>query len=286
MIVVTGATGNVGRTLVRLLTEAGEPVTAVSRKITESDVPRGVRVLAADLADPAGLRPALDGAGALFLLISGDFVAAAGSPGDVIGRVLDDARSRGTGRVVLLSSQGVATRPGSASHGSTARSIEDAVRRSGLDWTILRPGGFASNVYAWAGSIRAQRAVAAPFGEVGLPFIDPDDIAEVAAVALREDGHAGQVYELTGPALTTPRQRAEAIGEALGEPIRFTEQTREEARAQMLRFMPEPVVETTLSILGEPTPAELRISPDVERLLGRSPRTFAEWARRNAAAFR
>ncbi|TXK39038.1 NAD(P)H-binding protein [Nonomuraea sp. C10] len=286
MIVVTGATGNVGRTLVRLLTEAGEPVTAVSRKITESDVPRGVRVLAADLADPAGLRPALAGAGALFLLISGDFVAAADSPGGVIGRVLDDARSAGAGRVVLLSSQGVATRPGSSSHGSTARSIEDAVRRSGMDWTILRPGGFDSNAYAWAESVRARRAVAAPFGDVGLPFIDPDDIAEVAAVALREDGHAGQVYELTGPALTTPRQRAEAIGEAIGEPIRFTEQTREEARAQMLRFMPEPVVETTLSIIGKPTPAERRVSPDVERLLGRAPRTFAEWARRNAAAFR
>ncbi|MCO5993129.1 Rossmann-fold NAD(P)-binding domain-containing protein [Actinoallomurus rhizosphaericola] len=155
-----------------------------------------------------------------------------------------------------------------------------------MDWTILRPGGFNSNTYAWAESVRTRRAVAAPFGDVGLPTIDPADIAEVAAAALREDGHAGQVYELTGPALVTPRQQAEAIGDALGESVGFIEQTRDEALAQMLGFMPEPVAETTLAILGEPTPGERRVSPDVERVLGRAPRTFADWARRNVAAFR
>lgn len=286
MIVVTGATGNVGRTLVRELVEAGENVTAVSRKITESDVPQGVPVVAADLADPASLRPALDGADALFLLISGDFTVTAGDPSGVVGEILKDAKAAGVARVVLLSSQGVVTRPQSGSHGDTGKAIEDAVRESGLDWTILRPGGFASNAYAWVESVRAQRAVAAPFGDVGLPFIDPDDIAGVAAAALREDGHAGQTYELTGPAPTTPRQRAEAIGAALGEPVQFVEQTREEARAQMLQFMPEPVVETTLAIIGEPSLAEQRVSPDVERVLGRAPGTFAGWAERNAAAFR
>jgi uncharacterized protein YbjT (DUF2867 family) len=86
-----------------------------------------------------------------------------------------------------------------------------------MDWTILRPGGFDSNTGAWAETIRRQRTAAAPFGDIGLPFIDPADIGEVAAAALREDGHAGQAYELTGPALSTPRQRAEAIGDALGE---------------------------------------------------------------------
>ncbi|MEU4332005.1 hypothetical protein [Nonomuraea dietziae] len=143
-----------------------------------------------------------------------------------------------------------------------------------MDWTILRPGGFASNAFAWAETIRTERTAAAPFGDTGLPWIDPAEIGEVAAAALREDGHAGQVYELTGPALSTPRQRAEAIGDALGEPIRFIEQTRDQARAQMLQFMPKPVVETTLDIIGNPTPAEQRISPDVEQVLGRTPRTL------------
>ncbi|NUP63499.1 MAG: NmrA family transcriptional regulator, partial [Nonomuraea sp.] len=121
--------------------------------------------------------------------------------------------------------------------------------------------------------------------DVGLPTIDPADIAEVAAAVLREDGHAGRTYVLTGPAPTTPRERAAAIGAALGEPVRFVEQTREEARAQMLGFMPEPVAEGTLAILGAPLDAERQVSPDVERVLGRAPRTFADWAARNAAVF-
>ncbi|MFG2627988.1 NAD(P)H-binding protein [Streptomyces sp. NPDC048473] len=281
MIVVTGATGNVGRPLVQALAAAGEQVTAVSRSVSDAAVPQGVRYRQADLSDPESLRPAFDGADALFLHDTGAGAHLL-SPRDI----LDVAKTGGVGRIVLLSSQGVATRPESASHGSLGRSIEDTVRQSGMDWTILRPGGFASNAYAWAESVRARRTVAAPFADVGLPAIDPADIAEVAAAVLREDGHAGRVYELTGPALSTPRQRAEAIGDALGEPIRFIEQTRDEARAQMLQFMPEPVVGTTLDILGKPNPAEQRISPDAERILGRAPRTFADWARHNIAAFR
>ncbi|MFD5633053.1 NAD(P)H-binding protein [Streptomyces sp. NPDC127077] len=281
MLVVTGATGNVGGSLVRILATSGVRVTATSRGISDADVPRGVGHTRADLADPESLRPVFDGADALFLQ-NGGAGAHLLSPRDI----LDVAKAGGVGRVVLLSSQGVATRPDSASHGDMARSIEDAVRESGLAWTILRPGGFDSNAYAWAESVRAERTVAAPFADTGLPTVDPDDIAEVAAAVLREDGHAGRIYELTGPALSTPRERAEAIADALGEPVRFVEQTRDEARAQMLRFMPEPVVETTLAILGEPTPAERRVSPDVERVLGRAPRSFADWARRHIAAFR
>lgn len=166
------------------------------------------------------------------------------------------------------------------------RATEEAVRESGLAWTILRPGGFASNAFAWAESVRAERTVAAPFGDVGIPVIDPADIAEVAAAALREDGHAGHVYELNGPTAVTPRQQAAAIGAALGEPVRFKELTRAEAHARMAAFLPEPVVQTTLAVLGEPNSAELRLSPDVERVLGRAPRPFAEWARRNLGAFR
>ncbi|MEN3540108.1 NAD(P)H-binding protein [Microbispora sp. ZYX-F-249] len=271
MIVVTGATGNVGGRLVALLAAAGERVTAVSRRAAA--LPEGVRHVRADLEDPAGLKDALDGADALFLLVAGQDPQA----------ILDAARAGGVRRVVLLSSQGAGTRPQFYGHPAA---FEDAVRRSGLEWTILRPGGFHSNAYAWAESVRGGRTIAAPFGDVGLPTVDPDDIAEVAAAVLREDGHAGRVYELTGPAPTTPRERAAAIGDALGTPVRFTEQTREEARAQMLHFMPEQVVEGTLAILGEPLEAERRAGPDVERVLGRAPRSFADWAVRNVAAFR
>lgn len=275
MIVVTGATGNVGRPLVQALVAAGEQVTAVSRGISASDVPEGVRHHRADVAEPEGLKPVLDGADALFLLTSGDLVLGGGT----LNGILDAARAGGVRRVVLLSSQGV----GSRRHPSD---FEDAVKESGLEWTVLRPGGFASNAFLWAGPVRERRAVAAPFGDTALPVIDPADIAEVAAAVLRETGHAGATYVLTGPAPVTPRQQTAAIGEALGEPVRFVGQSHAEAREQMVGFMPAQVVDATLAILGTPSADEQRVSPDVERVLGRPPRTFAEWAARNAPAFK
>jgi uncharacterized protein YbjT (DUF2867 family) len=282
MIVVLGATGNVGRPLVRALHEAGEDVTAVSRHVPD-DLPDGVRHRRADLADPETLRPALEGADALFLLVAGPLL---GRPEDLNPRdVLDVVKSAGVGRVVLMSSQGAGTRPAVQSH-SHLRAFEDAVRESGLDWTILRPGGFDSNAFAWAGPVREHRTAAAPFADVALPFVHPSDIADVAAAALRDGVHTGRVYELTGPAAISPRERARVIGDTLGEPVTFVEQTRDEARAQMLAFMPEPVVDGTLDILGEPTAAECRVSPDVEKVLGRPARSFAEWAAGTIGAFR
>jgi uncharacterized protein YbjT (DUF2867 family) len=272
MIVVTGATGNVGRSLVASLAAAGQPVTAVARRITEADVPVGVRAVAADLGEPTSLAPALDGATALFLLVAGDDPAG----------VLSAATAGGVSRVVLLSSQGVGTRPGAYAQ---AAAFEAAVAASGARYTILRSGGMASNTFAWAESIRTHRAAAAPFADVSLPFIDPDDVAAVAAKVLTEQSHDGATYVLTGPEATTPRQRAEAIATAIGEAVEFTEQTREEARKQMSAFMPEPVVQGTLAILGAPTPDEQAVSGDVARILGRPAAPFAAWAARNAAAF-
>ncbi|WP_371673816.1 NAD(P)H-binding protein [Streptomyces sp. NBC_00289] len=272
MIAVPGATGNVGRELVRILVGAGEAVTAISRGEAHG-LPADARHVRADLADPDSLRPAVDGADALFLLVAGD---------DPQG-ILDAAKAGGVRRVVLVSTLGVGTRPDSYRHPAA---FEAALRGCGLEWTVLRCGGLDSNAFAWTESIRTHRVAAAPFGDIGLPMVDPADVAEVAATALLKPGHAGAVYELTGPALTTPRERAAAIGVALGEPVRFVEQPRQEALEQMLAFMPEAVAEGTLAILGEPLPAERRVSPDVERVLGRAPRPFGDWAARSAAAFR
>ncbi|MGA5305750.1 NAD(P)H-binding protein [Nucisporomicrobium flavum] len=278
MFVVTGATGNVGRTLLSILTRSGAAVTAVSRGRRPVAVPDGVRYHRADLENPESLSPALAGADAMYLLVEG---AGANLDGPEILKV---AAMAGVKRIVLQSSQAVGTRPGSASH-APLHAIEEQVRQSSLGWTILRPGGFASNAFAWADSVRSGRMVAAPFGDVGLPVVDPDDIAEVAAMAL-QGGHDGHTYELTGPALSTPRQRTAELAAALGEPIRFVEQSPDEARRQMLAFMPPPVVDGTLAILGAPTGREQRISPDITQVLGRPPRPFAEWAARTIAAFR
>ena len=273
MIVVTGATGNVGRPLVQALVGAGEKVTAVSRR-PAADASDGVVHLQADLLHPESLEPALDGADALFLLTSAEFHAG----GRDLAGVLDVARAGGVRRVVLLSSHGVGT-------GRHPSDLEVAVTGSGMGWTLLRPGGFASNDLAWTEPVRARRTVFAPFPDVAVPVVDPADIADVAAAVLLDDGHTGRTYELTGPAPISPRQRVAAIGAALGAQVRLVEQSRAEAKAQMLQFMPERVVEATLDALGEPTPAEQRVSPDVQRVLGRPPRAYAEWVGRNVAAF-
>ncbi|WP_328610405.1 NmrA family transcriptional regulator [Amycolatopsis sp. NBC_00345] len=161
------------------------------------------------------------------------------------------AKAGGVRRIVLLSSQGAGTRP-------------DA---------------------CFTGFERAVRTAAAPFGDVALPFVDPADVAEVAAEVLLGNGHAGRVYELTGPAPLTPRQRAHAIGDALGTAVRFLEQSPADARAGMLTQATGPIADATLALLGDPLLAEQRVSPDVERILGRPARPFSEWAARSAAAF-
>ncbi|MGE7385786.1 SDR family oxidoreductase [Streptomyces sp. NPDC004126] len=281
MIVVTGATGNIGRTLVPLLAEAGEEVVAVSRQPHPAGLRAGVRHAQADVGDAAGMRPVLDGADAFFILLGGELNGHGESPE----ALLDAAEEAGVKRVVLLSSQINSTRPEVLSH-TRLREFEAAVRASGPDFTILRPGGFASNASAWAESVRTKRAVFAPFGDVALPVIDPADIAGVAAAALREDGHAGRTYELTGPEAISPRRQAAVISRALGEDVAFVELSREDAHAHMAQFMPEEVIGGTLDVLGVPLPAEREISPDVERVLHRPAGSFGDWVARNLPAFR
>jgi len=276
MIVVTGATGNVGGPLVAELAAAGERVTAVSRR--PAPMPAGARHVPADLSDADSLRPALDGAEALFVLLAGG--GAEVDPDAILGT----AKAAGVRRVVLLSSQGVRTRPGATSHAHLG-AFEAALRGSGLAWTILRPAGFASNAYAWAQTTRERRQVAAPFPDVALPVVDPADLAACATVTLREN-HNAQVYELTGPAAISPRDQAAALGVALGEEVTLAELTRAEAAAAMGAFMPPEVVAGTLDILGTPTPDEQLVSPDVAKLLGRDPRPLAAWAADHTAAFR
>lgn len=264
MIVVTGATGNIGRPLVRTLAAAGQEVTAVSRKA--ADLPAGVRHQAVDLSDLD-----LTGAEALFLLLPGGWFDAEG--------VIAKAQAAGVRRIVLVSSQGVGT-------GRHPSGIEDSVKASGLEWSILRPSGFQSNTLGWSQSVREHRLVEAPYGEIALPQIHPADIAEVAAAALLDPSYAGTTLELTGPEAVSPRQQTALIAEALDESVRFVELTREQARERFLRFLPEQVADSTLDILGQPTDAERAVSGDVERVLGKPARGYTDWLTEYVAAFR
>ncbi|MFC9733452.1 NAD(P)H-binding protein [Streptomyces roseolus] len=280
MIVVTGATGNIGRPLVAALAEAGEEVVAVSRNARPAGLPDGVRVVQASLGDFAGMKPVLEGADAFFILLAGE----QNGPGEPAAELLDIAKGAGVKRVVLVSSQLAGTRSDTPSH-NRLREFEAAVRESGLEYTILQPGGFASNAFAWAESVRTSRQVFHPFGDIALPVVDPADIADVAAVALREDGHNGRTYVLTGPEAVGPRRQVAMLSEILGEEVTYVELTREQATEAMSRFMPPAVVKGTLDVLGEPLPVEQEVSLDVQKVLGRPARSFGDWVARAVPAF-
>ncbi|MET8426908.1 NAD(P)H-binding protein [Nocardia sp. NPDC004860] len=279
MIVVTGATGNVGRALVRELADAGEDVVALSRAISPVDLPPDVTYRVASLSDLDAMRRALAGAEALFLVIPGEQMFG----GVDAHTLLETAKSVGIRRLVLLSSQAAQTRPTSISH-HRHREFESAAPASGLDWTILRPGGFHSNSLAWAASIRETHTIAAPFADVGLRLIDPTDIAAVAAQTLTTPGHSARTYTLTGPEPITPRQQAKILGEVLDHPITFTELTREQAISAMP--LPAEIATGVLDLLGAPTLEELEPTSTVDQILNRPFRTYAQWAHQHASAFR
>ncbi|WP_017559571.1 NAD(P)H-binding protein [Nocardiopsis baichengensis] len=271
MIVVTGSTGNIGRPLVEALTSAGESVTAVSR--APIGLPARARHFAGDLADPRGLEPAFKGADRLFLMVP--------DPALPVSEIVATARDAGVGRIVLLSSQRAQSRRDPFLTGME-RTVTEAVP----EWTVLRPGGFASNALLWAESIRSTRTVRAPFGDVALPPIDPADIAAAAAAALLENTHLGRYYTLNGPQAVTPREQTAAIADAIGDEVAFVEQTRDQAFEELSRIWPSAVVDKTLDAIGTPTREERTPAPDTELALGRAPLSFTDWAARNADAFR
>ncbi|MEU5023005.1 SDR family oxidoreductase [Streptomyces milbemycinicus] len=279
MILVTGATGNIGSALLKELraSDAG-PLRGLTRDAARAGFPAGVEAVEGDFARVATLKPALDGVRALFL------PSRMGPDADI----LDLARQAGVEHVVLVSSITVQTHPhlGPAEENlAVERLLKDS--GSGVSWTILRPTQFASNALWWADAIRTREPVRLPYADVGLPAVHPADIAAVARVALTEPGHRGRTYALTGPARVTPRQQIEAIAAALGREVPVAEIGREEAQREMAAFLGEEAASAVLDLMGGDVNEELLAVRDtVERVTGRPARPFRQWAAENAAAFR
>jgi uncharacterized protein YbjT (DUF2867 family) len=272
MIVVAGATGNVGREVARQLVEAGVRARALTRDPATAAVPAGAEAVAGDLADPSSLAPALAGAEALFLL-SG-----------YAPEVFAEAEKAGVRRVVLMSG-------GSAETGDRSNAVarymidtEDALRTSGLAWTVVRPRMFMTNAFQWLPQIKAG-VVRAPWPDVPSAVIDPADIAAVAAKALVSTEHEGREYAVTGPEALRPGDRVRILGEVLGREIRYEAQPDDEARAEMLTQMPEQYVDAFFSFYSDGKLDEATVFPTVEEVTGRPPRTFADWARANVERF-
>ncbi|MGW2219121.1 SDR family oxidoreductase [Nonomuraea sp. NPDC001684] len=274
MILVTGATGNVGRQLVDLLLGAGEQVRAISRNPERAGLPDGVEVVKADMSQAEDLRVALRGADRAFLLPAA---------GQVDGFLREAARA-GLGHVVLLSALAVTMKQAGVL-GSAHAEYERAVAGSGLPWTFLRPGAFMANDLRWAPGVKNGGVVRAPFAEAATAPIDERDIAAVAARTLLDDGHAGKAYELSGPASLTTADRVRILGKVLGRDLRLEELSPEQAREQLIAHTPAPVVDSMLTLFASFVGRAADVSPAVRELTGDEPHTYADWAARNAAAF-
>jgi len=283
MIVITGATGTVGRLLIEVLTETGADVRAVSRAPEVAGLPAGVEVVPGDPAQPATMAAALHGATSLFL-----HPRAAGSDPHLLVSI---AREQGVRRVVALAAANVDDDPDlqpSRARGDRNREADHAAATSGLEWTSLRPSSFASNAAtAWAPQIRAGDTVAYVYPGFEESPIHERDLAAVAARALLTDELLGRRPVLTGPDSLSHERMVAIIGEVIGRPLRFAEVSAVvAARGMVGRGLPEPFVTALMdryaAYLDRPQhPA----TDEAERILRRPARSFADWAADNATAF-
>ncbi|EPD83627.1 hypothetical protein HMPREF1529_03009 [Microbacterium sp. oral taxon 186 str. F0373] len=276
-VVVVGASGAVGGAVLAGLWERGVDVRATSRHPEKLAVPRGVSVVAADVNDSASLRAALTGAERLFLYADVD---------DPEAVALDVARS-GVRHVVLLSSSSV-TSPDAEGDFNASRflRVEQAVRGSGVDYTFVRPGGFASNAARWRWSIKVDGIVALPYPDAVQAPVHEADIADVAVAALTGDSLIGATPVLTGPARLSLREQVAAIGAEIGRHLVVVEQTEAEAAALLSRHVPEVWVRQIIKDWREAVGAVPDISGEYTRITGRRARSFRAWARDHVDLFR
>ncbi|KAA5834964.1 NAD(P)H-binding protein [Saccharopolyspora hirsuta] len=271
-ILVTGATGKSGSRVVAQLRAKGVPVRAASRS--------GEHVF--DWADSGTWDAALEGARSAYVVqLDGT---------RLVRPFVEKAVQHGLERIVLASGRGIEDPNYAKDPGGVRDALLDseaAVKESGLEWTISRPGWFAQNFSEgfFADAIRAGE-LRLPGGDGAASFIDAEDIAAVVVAALTEDGHSGQIYELSGPRALTLAEAVATISEAAGREIRYVPLSVEEFVAELVeQGLPAADAEGFADVV-EPlrTGKDEHVSDGVQRALGREPRSFAEFAKATAAA--
>lgn len=265
-ILVTGATGNIGRRVVDHLLAAGAPdVRALTNDPVRAALPAGVEVVTGYVAKIETVAAALVGVDRMYL---------APAP-DTVGEVVALARAAGVQRIVDLSGEPA----------SWWGSVAAAVEASGVGWTHLWPWDFIENALMWAPQIRATGAVREPHPQSASAPVAMDDIAAVAATALLDDAHVGHAYTLTGPETLTRAAMVRQIGAALGRHVAFVEASRDDTVEALVASMGENAewyVDNVLAAFDEHPVAATRI---VEELTGRPATTFAQWARDHVEEF-
>jgi len=283
MILVTGATGTNGKEVVKLLSKGGAQVKAMVRKKADADSIRlpGVEVVEGDFAAPESLKGALQGVDRAFLLtpyvpdqvsLQTEFVKA--------------AKAAGVKHLVKFSVWGADTKSTASimrQHGEIEKFIESA----GLPYTFLRPNSFMQNFFSSAATI-AQGALYAPAGDSRVSVVDARDNAAVAARALTESGHEGKTYEITGPEALTHAQAAAKLGAVIGKTVNYVSVAPEQFKATLLQYgVPEWMADGLNELYAYYVADKAsRVTDTVERVAGKSPITFDQFAKDHASVFK
>lgn len=283
-ILVTGATGTIGSEVVKALAaKPGVTVRIGVRSAAKADKLAAASVVPVDFdyAKPETIAAAVKGADRLFLLtpFTADQVELARA-------VIEAAKAAGVKHIVKLSAIGADSEPG-IQLGRWHREIEKLVEASGISYTILRPANFMDNFINYSPP-GPDGNIYLPLGTAGVSYIDARDIAAVAAAVLTEEGHYGKAYDLTGPEAVTMAEVAKAIGEASGRSVNYVDVPEEAVSKAMLDMhMPKWMVDAMMELHGICKAGYASgISPLVKQLTGRTPRTFAEFARDRASAWK
>jgi uncharacterized protein YbjT (DUF2867 family) len=282
-VLVTGATGHVGRPVVEQLVAAGVPVRAMTRRPHEARFAEAVETVAGDLTEPQALAPVLAGVDRMYLF------PVARTAREVVAL----AQRAGVERIVVLSSAAVTSGADTSFH----LPVERAVEEFSPEWTHVRPGEFMLNkLFLWGPTIRADAVVYEPFPEAAWWPVHERDVADVAVAALLQDGHQGQAYDLSGPELITRREQVRAIATAIGRDVRLEVvtpgQARERYRRQggfaaanadfLLGFTDYQGNEREPTSVSYPVRRTAGPRPTAERVTGYPARTFAQWAHDHA----
>ncbi len=274
-IVVTGATGNVGRPLVTALVDAGAKVRAVSRRPESAGLPADVEVV-------ESASEAVAGASAVFLNSR--------ALGDELAAVVDQARREGVSRLVALSAINADddfSRQPSRFRGDRNKEVEQLAVDSGLHWVSLRPSVFVTNfVGMWSAQIRAGDIVRGPYAAASSAPIVESDIAAVAARALLTDDLVGQKIPLTGPQSLTNVEMVDIIGAVLGRPLQYEEAPTELVRQRFvgLGFPPE-FGDAYIAMLATTIDEPAVVTEGVQQILGRPAQSFEQWVVEHKSIF-
>ncbi|MFV8165167.1 NAD(P)H-binding protein [Mycobacterium sp. 134] len=266
-ILVTGATGNVGRPLVTELVRAGAHVRALTRSPETAGFPPGVELV----------RSAAEGvAGASAVLLNSRALEQELAP------TVELARAAGVQRLVALSAINADdddSRQPSRVRGDRNREVEQLAVASGLEWVSLRPTVFASNFAGmWSAQIRAGDVVSGPYADASTAVIVDADISAVAAVALLTDDLVGQRIPLTGPQALTNTELVDTIGRVLERPLHYREVPTDVVRRRFVDLgFPAPFADAYMGLLADTVERPALVTHEVDKILGRPATTFADW---------